>query len=84
MCVDSGSISLYITAKHWVTWAIFWLSRLIACVWYTRHEVQGMLPNKSSEDLENIEKLLQNTYQLAFLKKVWLCSFGRKWPKLDF
>ena len=39
-----------------------------------------MLPNKSSEDLENIEKLLQNTYQLAFLKKVWLHSFGRKWP----
>ena len=24
----------------------------VACVWCTHHEVQGMLPDKSSEDLE--------------------------------
>ena len=29
----------------------------VACVWCTHREVQGMLPNKSSEDLE-IKRLL--------------------------
>ena len=71
-----------------VTSTIFQLSQLhVHCV-HTHHEVQGMLLNKSSEDLEiktlrsfsfNLIELLffQNTNQLAFLETVWLHSYGR-------
>ena len=51
----------------------------VACIWCTHHEVQGMLPNKSSENLEikmlksfsviNNQSSFQN---ITFLEKVWL------------
>ena len=46
----------YTLSKFCYTVKKFWFNHVlvisVACVWCTRHEVQGMLPNKSSEYLE--------------------------------
>ena len=60
----------------------------VACVWCTHHEVQGMLPNKSSEDLEikmlrsfspgsQTNLLFRALINWHFWKRFDNCSYGR-------
>ena len=73
----------------WVTWTIISVIS-VACVSDTHHEVQELLLNKSSEDLESKmlrsfslvtsvhQSSFQNTNRLAFLEKAWLHRTSKK------